>query len=95
MPATRIYVSNLYDIEGFPIPTEQLVGPFNQIVSGAAASINATVCGGRIKVVDAHSALAGSQQGQLLISRPGAAQFEPHPTNAGHAAIAQAFVDAK
>jgi lysophospholipase L1-like esterase len=95
VPFTRIYVGNLYSIDGFPFPTEQIVGAFNQIVDGVATFANGTVCGGRVKVADIHAAFAGSQQGLLLFNRPGAHSAEPHPTNAGHRAIAQAFIDVK
>ncbi len=95
LPDTRIYVGNLYNIEGFPVPTEQIVGAFNQVVDGVAAFANAGVCGSRVKVADIHAALAGSQQGLLMFNRPGAHPAEPHPSNAGHRAIAQAFIDVK
>jgi lysophospholipase L1-like esterase len=82
-------------IEGFPVPTDQIVDAFNQVVDGVAAFANAGVCGGRVKVADVHAAFDGSQQGLLMFNRPGAHPAEPHPTNAGHRAIAQAFIDVK
>lgn len=95
LPGTRIYVGNLYNIEGFPVQTDPFVGPFNQVVSGVAAVANSAVCGGRVKVADIQAAFAGPQQGLLMFNRPGAHPAEPHPTNAGHRAIAQAFIDVK
>ena len=41
-------------------------------------------------VADVYSAFAG-RTGLLLVERNGAGQFEVHPTNAGHRAIAAAF----
>ncbi len=95
LPGTRIYVGNLYNIEGFPVPTGQIVAAFNQVVSGVAAFANSAVCGGRVKVADIQAAFAGSQQGLLVFNRPGAHPAEPHPTNAGHRAIARAFIEVK
>lgn len=95
LPATRIYVGNLYDIRGFPIPTAPVVDAFNQTIAGVVGFANATVCGGKVKVADVHAAFAGSQEGLLLINRNNAGRFEVHPTNAGYRAIAQAFIAAK
>lgn len=95
LPATRIYVANLYAIREFPVPTDQVVDAFNQTVAGVVGFANGTACGGKVKVADVHAAFSGSQQGLLLINRNGAGQFEVHPTNAGYRAMAQAFIAAK
>ncbi|MCG3202043.1 MAG: hypothetical protein NFCOHLIN_01916 [Gammaproteobacteria bacterium] len=96
LPGTRIYVGNLYSIQNFPVPTDQVVNAFNQVLAGVVGSVNAIqMCAGRIRVADIHAAFSGSQVGLLLINRNGAGQFEVHPSNAGHRAIAQAFVAAQ
>jgi lysophospholipase L1-like esterase len=95
LPETRIYIGNLYSIDGFPVPTEQIVGAFNQVVAGVADTVNGSVCGGKVKVADVHAAFTGAQQGLLLFNRPGAHPAEPHPTNAGHETIARAFIEAR
>lgn len=95
LPETRIYVGNLYVIRNFPVPTDVVVGLFNQVVAGVAGFANAVACGGRITVVDLDGAFVGPQQGLLLISRNGAGMFEVHPSNAGYRVIARAFVDAR
>lgn len=95
MPQTQISVGNLYVIRDFPVPTEQIVGAFNQVVAGVAGFANANACDGRVKVADIDAAFAGSQRGLLLIHRNGAGLFEVHPSNAGHRAIAMAFMTAR
>jgi len=96
LPATtRIYVGNLYVIQNFPVPTEQVVNGFSQVVAGVVGSVNGSVCAGRVKVADIYAQFAGRQGGLLLINRNGAGQFEVHPSNAGHRAIAQAFIAAR
>ncbi len=96
LPGTRIYVGNLYSIQNFPVPTDQVVNAFNQVLAGVAGSVNAIqMCAGRIRVADIHAAFSGSQEGLLLINKNGAGQFEVHPSNAGHRAIAQAFIAAQ
>ena len=95
LPATRIYVANLYEIREFPIDTGPVVEAFNLTVEGVVGFANATMCGGKVKVADVHAQFTGSQQGLLLINRNNAGQFEVHPTNAGYRAMAQAFIAAK
>lgn len=95
LPSARIYVANLYSIQNFPVPTDQVVDAFNQVVAGVIGFANGTVCGGRVKIADVHAAFSGSQEGLLLINRNNAGQFEVHPTNAGYRAMAQAFIAAK
>lgn len=95
LPDTRIYVGNLYSIQNFPVPTDDVVNAFNQVVAGVVASVNANFCAGRIRVADIHAAFSGSQEGLLLINRNGAGEFQVHPSNAGYRAIAQAFIAVK
>lgn len=96
LPAgTRLYVGNLYVIQNFPVPTDQIVNAFNQAVTNVVGLVNASVCGGRVKVADLFAQFSGRQGGLLLINRNGAGQFEVHPSNAGHRAIAQAFMAAR
>ena len=83
LPATQIYIGNLYVIENFPIPAAPVVEAFNQVVGGVAGFANAVACGGRVKVADVHAEFLGAQTGLLLINRNGAGVFEVHPTNAG------------
>ena len=94
LPNTRIYVGNLYSIQNFPVPTGPVVSAFNSTVAAVVGNVN-TGCGGRIKVADIYTAFLGPQQGLLLINRNGTGQYEVHPSNAGHRAIAQAFIAAK
>ncbi len=95
LPEARIYIGNLYSIQNFPVPTEQIVDAFNQVVAGVTGFVNANACPGRIKVADIHAAFSGQQEGLLLINRNGAGQFEVHPSDAGYRAMAQAFIDAR
>lgn len=91
LPTVRVYVANLYSIQGFPVSTDAAVDGFNQVVTGVVAFANGSFCGGRVKVANVHWAFAGTQQGLLLINRNNAGQFEVHPTNAGYRAMAEAF----
>lgn len=95
LPTTRVYVGNLYSIQNFPVPTDQVVTAFNQVVTNVAGAVNAGVCGGRVNVADIFAQFSGRQGGLLLINRNGADQFQVHPSNAGHRAIAQAFMAAR
>ena len=95
LPQTRIYVGNLYAIRNFPVPVEPAIQAFNQVVAGVAGFVNATSCGGRVKVADVYGAFSGSQEGLLLINRNGASVDQVHPSNAGYRAIARAFLDAR
>jgi len=96
LPATtRLYVGNLYVIQNFPVPTDQIVNAFNQVVTNVVGQLNTSVCSGRVKVADLFAQFSGRQEGLLLINRNGAGQFEVHPSNAGHRAVAQAFMAAR
>jgi lysophospholipase L1-like esterase len=95
LPVARIYVGNLYVIQDFPVSTAPAVLAFNQVVEGVTAFANASACSGRAKVADVHKAFSGPQAGLLLLHRNGAGPFEVHPTNAGHRAMAAAFLEAR
>lgn len=82
LPEAEIYVSNLYDIPEIPGATP-VVLLFNGIVDGVAGAFG-------VPVADVFSAFEG-RKGLRLIQRNGADQFEVHPSNAGHRAMAQAF----
>ncbi len=86
LPNAKIYINNLYDIPELPIPPpgiRPIVQAFNQIIEGVAGVFN-------VPVADVFSAFEG-RKGLRLIQRNGADQFEVHPSNAGHRAIAKAF----
>ncbi|MDH4195133.1 MAG: SGNH/GDSL hydrolase family protein, partial [Nitrospirota bacterium] len=59
------------------------VQEFNKIIEERAGVFN-------VPVADVFSAFEG-RNGLRLIQRNGADQFEVHPSNAGHRAIAKAF----
>lgn len=81
----RVYIANLYVID--KITSADLIIPvFNGIVEGVAASFG-------VPVADTYSHFQG-REGLLLIERHGASPLEIHPSNAGHTAIAKAFVEA-
>ncbi len=82
LPEAEIYVSNLYDIPEIPMATP-VVLLFNGIVDGVASAFG-------VPVADVFSAFEG-KKGLRLIQRNGADQFEVHPSNAGHRAMAKAF----
>jgi lysophospholipase L1-like esterase len=86
LPNARIYVSNLYTVP-LPVSNPQqvnaIVDMFNNIVAGVASGYG-------VAIADLYSAFLG-KNGLLLIERHGANQFEVHPTNSGHRAIADAF----
>lgn len=83
---TTVYIANLYVID--EIPNADIIVPaFNQIVEGVAAGF------GNVAVADLQSPFQ-ARHGLLLIERNGASPLEIHPTNAGHTAIAKAFLDA-
>jgi lysophospholipase L1-like esterase len=96
---THIYVGNHYDIQNFPQlianqpPVSSVIDAFNAALDSVVSSAHAQGCA--VKVADVHAAFSGSQQGLLLINRPGAGVAEVHPTNAGYQAMAQAFIAAK
>jgi lysophospholipase L1-like esterase len=82
LPEAEIYISNLYDIPEIPGATT-VVLLFNGIVEGVASAF-------LVPVADVFSAFEG-KNGLRLIERNGADQFEVHPSNAGHRAMAKAF----
>ena len=82
LPTAQIYINNLYDIPEIP-QARPVVQAFNQIVEGVAGAFS-------VPVADVFSAFEG-RRGLLLIQRHGADQFEVHPSNAGHRAMANAF----
>jgi len=81
-----VYIANLYVIDGIP-GADMIVPVFNQIVGGVAAGF------GGVAVADLYSQFQ-DKKGLLLVERNGASPLEIHPTNAGHTAIAKAFIDA-
>jgi len=86
LPQARIYIGNQYDIPEITSAVPggpQLIAGFNAIVAGVA-----TAC--QVSVADVFSEFEG-KSGLLLIERNGAGQFEVHPSNAGHRALAAAF----
>jgi len=82
LPQARIYVHNLYDVPEIQ-GALQAVLTANVIIADVAMACGASVA-------DVYSAFAG-RTGLLLVERNGADDFEVHPTNAGHRAIAAAF----
>ena len=86
LPQSRIYVHNLYDI---PEITNGIPGGLQAVLNANLIIADvAMTCGA--SVADVYSAFSG-RTGLLLVERNGADQFEVHPTNAGHRAIAAAF----
>ena len=85
LPKAKIYINNLYDIPELPIPggVFQYVQQFNQIIEERAYFFD-------VPVADVFKAFEG-KKGLRLIQRNGADQFEVHPSNAGHRAMAKAF----
>jgi lysophospholipase L1-like esterase len=86
LPNAKIYINNLYDIPELPLPPpgiRPIVQAFNGIIEGVAGAFN-------VPVADVFSAFEG-KNGLRLIQRNGADQFEVHPSNAGHRAMAKAF----
>jgi lysophospholipase L1-like esterase len=86
----KITVGNLYSIQGFPLDTDPVVHLFNDVVASVVQAVNVP-CGNRIKVADVYGAFLQNQRALLLFGRPGAHAFEPHPSTAGHTAMAAAF----
>ena len=82
LPDAKIYINNLYDIPEIPGATTAVL-LFNGILEAVASGFN-------VPVADAFSAFEG-RKGLRLIQRNGADQFEVHPSNAWHRAIANAF----
>ena len=82
LPDCRIYVANLYTIPEIP-GADYVVPLFNNIVAATAAAFS-------VPVADLYSEFLG-QEALLLIYRKDAFEYEVHPSNAGHRAIADAF----
>jgi lysophospholipase L1-like esterase len=82
LPQARIYISNIYTVPEIP-GADIIASIFNNIVAGVANAFG-------VPVADVYSAFLG-RNGLLLINRNGAGQFEVHPTNAGHRAMAWTF----
>jgi len=82
-PEVKIYINNLYDIPEIFGATDA-VSEFNILVFDVAAEFD------NVHVADVFSAFEG-RKGLRLIQRNGADQFEVHPSNAGHRAMAKAF----
>lgn len=95
LPETRIYVGNLYSAIAFPIPIEPVILALNSVTATVAAGVNAAGCDGRVKVADVYSEFLNGQPGLLLTGRNGASFDQAHPSNAGHRAIAKAFLEAQ
>jgi len=86
LPQSRFYVHNLYDI---PEITGGIPGGLQAVLTANLIIADvALTCGA--SVADVYSAFSG-RTGLLLVERNGANEFEVHPTNAGHRAIAAAF----
>lgn len=85
LPGAQIVVANLYTVPEIP-GSDQIVPVANQIIAAVAGAAG-------VRVADVYDAFLG-RQGLLLIERHGADEFQPHPTNAGYRAMADAFVAA-
>ena len=83
LPGVKIYINNLYDIPEIPGATDVVIA-FNQTLAFVAAPFL------DVQIADVFSAFEG-RKGLRLIQRNGADQFEVHPSNAGHRAMAKAF----
>jgi lysophospholipase L1-like esterase len=83
LPKAKIYTNNLYDIPELP-GIRGIVQTFNGIIEERAGFFN-------VPVANVFSAFEG-RKGLLLIQRNGADPFEVHPSNAGHRAIAKAYI---
>lgn len=92
LPEARIYLGNLYSVQAFPVDVEPVILAFNAVTEGVTAALNASVCGKRVKIADLYTAFSGAQQGLLLTGRNGTSYDQAHPSNAGHQAIAHAFM---
>ena len=94
----EVYVGNVYSppIES-PIPgmtTEEVIMMFNYHLAGTVTAVDGAFAGlCSIEVADLFSEFQG-RTGLLLIERNGAKPDEIHPTNAGHRAIRDAFLEA-
>ena len=75
---------------------EDIVSAFNAVIDATVAAVAAnppTGLGCPAALADLHAAFEG-RSGLVHTDRQGAKPNEIHPTNAGHKAIAQAFIDA-
>lgn len=91
-----ILVANYYSIppvEGLPALLPILLENFNKALAAAVALVPVPA-GSHLALVDLHTPSLG-REGLVLIERRGGfdgpLDFDPHPTNAGHAFIAQEF----
>jgi lysophospholipase L1-like esterase len=88
-----IFVANLYSV---PLPVdgvETVILEFNQIVDEVSEVVDYYNDSCSVFVADLYSEFDG-QTGLLLIERNNVEPFQIHPTNAGHRAIAEAFLKA-
>jgi lysophospholipase L1-like esterase len=89
LPNAKIFVGNLYSVPeiqaSFP-GGEAVLAAFNEITRTRVESLEG------VYLVDVYSAFLG-RTGLLLIERRGADSLEVHLTNAGHAAMANAFAE--
>ena len=86
-----VYVSNIYNVPELGAEVNYVVNLFNQVTEGVITGVAASGC--PVKLADVNSAFAG-RKGLLIIERNGADPFEVHPTNAGHAVMANVFKQA-
>lgn len=82
LPGARVVASNLYKVPEIA-GSESLVPMFNALVARIAQEYG-------IAVADIYSAFCG-RSGLLATVHRGGGEFEVHPSNAGHQAIADAF----
>ena len=85
LPSARIVASNLYKVPTIA-GSESLVPMFNALVARITQEYG-------IAVADVYGAFCG-RKGLLATVHHGAGEFEIHPSNAGHQAIADAFAAA-
>jgi lysophospholipase L1-like esterase len=94
LPDVKIFVANLYLIPELDVlvpGTGLIIQAFNATVSDVVSAVS-VYFPDQVFVVDIYSAFQG-RNGLFLIDRHGASATEVHLTNAGHAAMAQAFAD--
>jgi len=88
LPAARVYVGNQYstpEVDALFPGGAQIVAAFNAATASVVSGFP------RVHLVDVFSAFLG-RTGLLLIERQGASALEVHLTNAGHRAMADAFI---
>ena len=100
LPNVTVLIANNYTLP-VPDPTlnaqlDLLARTYDQLLRGILSSTVPVPAGSRVGIADLYTAFK-DRNGLLLIQKkngitgPGSFDFEVHPTNAGHAAIAQAF----